>query len=149
MMPEGDEVDEARPIVHYFAALFACVFASLLLAVGLIAVAGGAWALLGSAAMDGKYGSLGSVAKSYLQGCVTGGLLIGLLNPLARWRLGVFVLAWLAAASLYLTVIDGRWGPIATWGWVEILMALILVGLVGTVGGANALRMMGPHRKVR
>ena len=129
--------------LNYATLILSLVLAGVFLGLILTAIAAAIWAVAGSEAMSAKYGPPLLLARKYVQGGVLGGLIVGVLSPLARWRAGVFVLGWLAAAALYATVATTRLGPLKTWGWFDYIGITVMATVLGSAGAVRFLRDTG------
>ena len=144
-MPTPDRFqDDDDPWVNYFSAVVACVFSGIFLAVFLTTAAAVVWTIAGSAELVSKYGPFSGVARSYFKGCGISGLLIGLLSPLSRWRIGTVLLASMGSAALYLVVLIERFGSIRGWGLLDTALFVIMVAPLAAVVSVRAVRKFNP-----
>lgn len=77
--------------------------------------------------------SLGSTLLTYLAGGIVGGILYGVLAPLARWRFGAFMVGYIVAIPVCLgaavALPDVDFGSRVTW--FALAIAPLAGGIVG------------------
>lgn len=113
----------------------AAVFVGLGYALVYSLVAGALFKFRDPAQMERVRVSLPQTVASYWAGAVLGGVLVGILLPLARWTIGAFVLGTIATLPFFMLVslviaADAPWFP------DQLVMALIASLLIGGSLGA-------------
>jgi hypothetical protein len=91
-------------------------------------------ALRRSALFEAHNTTFGGVVAVYFGGGLTGGVVLGLLRPLTRWRSGAAMVGVLAAMPVGVAVRVLRFG-LAPWGPKDtIALVVFAVALGGSVG---------------
>lgn len=83
-----------------------------------------------------KYGVTPTAAMlTYLIGGISGGWIIGLLRPLAKWRLGAIFMGICVGIVVYGLATVSMFGPISHWDRDDWIMVTILGTFTGVIGG--------------
>jgi MFS family permease len=85
--------------------------------------------------------SLPQAIATYWAGAVLGGVLVGILLPMARWRVGAFVLGTLGTLPFFMLVslliaADAPWFPDQVI--MALLVSMVLGGLMGLYIRSNS-----------
>jgi hypothetical protein len=92
------------------------------------------FAVHGSKLFDSYGTSFTTVALLYLCGGVAGGVIVGLLRPLSRWRIGAVVMGVFAAVPIGIGIRLMRSG-LEPWGATDSIgLGIFALALGGTVG---------------
>ena len=91
--------------------------------------------LQGSAPFDRLGTNLWIVIGTYFFGGISAGVVVGLLQPLARWRLGAIVIGIIAAFFVFFGIVVAQDGLPSRWGSDNWILLTALPILFGTLAG--------------
>lgn len=92
------------------------------------------------------------LAKAYLAGGIGGGLVVGLLRPIARFEVGAFILGILTVFPMYVAISIAMVGPIQSWDggdWFIAIIASLVAGIfTGNEFWKNQEHFLGPKSEL-
>jgi hypothetical protein len=97
----------------------------------------GLYLLEGSAPFTRLGTTLGVVIGTYFFGGISGGVAVGVLKPLARWRVGAILVGIVAAFFVFFGIAVASDGLPSRWGRDQWITLTVLPILFGTFAGNN------------
>ena len=98
---------------------------------------------------DANETTLGQVIAVYFAGGIAGGAIVGVLRPLAKWRIGAAVVGVVAAVPVFLGIalsLEGGLSGLDRGAWEAVAFCSIFFGILG----GNAMwRGGGRKRRLR